>query len=100
MRPLLYAPDVESTCLRPALPVDVGASLGASRRGRRDPAMWVSELEVWRATRTPDGPATMRASRPDRGGAALGDPDAIAVGDFHMPNWVAWNLAGEPRGDD
>jgi 3-methyladenine DNA glycosylase/8-oxoguanine DNA glycosylase len=33
-------------------------------------------------------------------GPALGDPDAVAVGDFHLPNIVAWNLAGEPRGDD
>lgn len=66
---LPYAPDVDSTCVRPALPVDVASSLGASRRGRHDPAMWVSELEVWRATRTPCGPATMRASHADRAGA-------------------------------
>ncbi|HSL12299.1 MAG TPA: DNA-3-methyladenine glycosylase 2 family protein [Actinomycetota bacterium] len=31
---------------------------------------------------------------------ALGDPDAISVGDFHVPNLVAWALAGEPRADD
>ena len=31
---------------------------------------------------------------------ALGDPDAVVVGDFHLPNLVAWNLAGEPRADD
>jgi len=31
---------------------------------------------------------------------ALGDPDAVSVGDFHLPNLVAWALAGEPRGDD
>ncbi len=30
----------------------------------------------------------------------LGDPDAVPVGDFHIPNSVAWCLAGEPRGDD
>lgn len=33
-------------------------------------------------------------------GPALGDPDAVPVGDFHFPNIVAWFLAGEPRGDD
>ena len=33
-------------------------------------------------------------------GPALGDPDAVPVGDFHIPNTVAWALAGEPRGDD
>ncbi len=32
--------------------------------------------------------------------AALGDADAVEVGDYHMPNIVAWNLAGEPRADD
>jgi 3-methyladenine DNA glycosylase/8-oxoguanine DNA glycosylase len=31
---------------------------------------------------------------------AYGDPDAVSVGDFHIPNTVAWALAGEPRGDD
>jgi 3-methyladenine DNA glycosylase/8-oxoguanine DNA glycosylase len=31
---------------------------------------------------------------------ALGDPDAVSVGDYHLPHLVAWVLAGEPRGDD
>jgi 3-methyladenine DNA glycosylase/8-oxoguanine DNA glycosylase len=31
---------------------------------------------------------------------AMGDPDAISVGDYHVPNLVTWALAGEPRGDD
>lgn len=31
---------------------------------------------------------------------ALGDPDAVPVGDYHLPNGVAWLLAGEPRADD
>jgi 3-methyladenine DNA glycosylase/8-oxoguanine DNA glycosylase len=30
----------------------------------------------------------------------FGDPDAVSVGDYHIPNLVAWALAGEPRGDD
>ncbi|MFZ4812224.1 MAG: DNA-3-methyladenine glycosylase family protein [Ilumatobacteraceae bacterium] len=33
-------------------------------------------------------------------GTALGEPDAIAVGDFHLKNTVAWALAREPRADD
>ncbi len=32
--------------------------------------------------------------------AAFGDPDAVSVGDYHIPNTVAWALAGEPRGSD
>jgi 3-methyladenine DNA glycosylase/8-oxoguanine DNA glycosylase len=31
---------------------------------------------------------------------AFGDPDAVSVGDFHLPNLVAWALAREPRADD
>ena len=31
---------------------------------------------------------------------AVGDPDALSVGDFHLPNLVAFALAGEIRGDD
>jgi len=33
-------------------------------------------------------------------GPVCGDDDAVAIGDCHFPNVVAWNLAGEPRGDD
>jgi 3-methyladenine DNA glycosylase/8-oxoguanine DNA glycosylase len=29
-----------------------------------------------------------------------GDPDAVPVGDLHLPHGVAWALAGEPRADD
>ena len=31
---------------------------------------------------------------------ALGDPDAVSLADAHLPNLVAWVLAGEPRGTD
>ncbi len=31
---------------------------------------------------------------------SMGDPDAVPLGDFHIPNTIAWVLAGEPRGDD
>lgn len=31
---------------------------------------------------------------------AWGDPDAISIGDYHIPNLVAFALAGEPRADD
>ncbi|MBT8248535.1 MAG: DNA-3-methyladenine glycosylase 2 family protein [Acidimicrobiia bacterium] len=30
----------------------------------------------------------------------LGDPDAVPVGDYHLPNTVAWALAGEARATD
>jgi 3-methyladenine DNA glycosylase/8-oxoguanine DNA glycosylase len=31
---------------------------------------------------------------------AFGDPDAVSVGDAHLPDLVAWALAGEARADD
>ncbi len=31
---------------------------------------------------------------------ALGDEDAVSVGDFHLPHLVSYALAGEPRGSD
>lgn len=33
-------------------------------------------------------------------GPVCGDDDAVAVGDYHLPALVAWNLAGEARADD
>ncbi|HEY2887050.1 MAG TPA: hypothetical protein VGJ17_00405 [Candidatus Limnocylindrales bacterium] len=30
----------------------------------------------------------------------LGDPDAVSLADAHLPNVVAWTLAGEPRATD
>ena len=34
------------------------------------------------------------------GRIAFGDPDALSVGDYHLPNVVAWALVREPRADD
>jgi 3-methyladenine DNA glycosylase/8-oxoguanine DNA glycosylase len=31
---------------------------------------------------------------------AWGDPDAVSIGDYHLPSLVAFALAGEPRADD
>jgi endonuclease III len=31
---------------------------------------------------------------------SFGDPDAVSVGDYHLPDIVAWALAGEPRATD
>ena len=31
---------------------------------------------------------------------ALGDPDSVSVGDYHLPNMVGWVLAGRPRSTD
>lgn len=42
------------------------------------------------------GPWTIGATL----GHALGDTDAVAVGDYHLKNFVAFALAGEPRATD
>lgn len=34
------------------------------------------------------------------GTTTLGDPDAVPTGDYHLPNTVAYALAGEDRADD
>lgn len=34
------------------------------------------------------------------GASAYGDPDAVPVGDYHIPHLVSWALAGEARGSD
>ncbi len=34
------------------------------------------------------------------GRVALGDPDAVSVGDYHVPSLVSWVLAGERHADD
>jgi 3-methyladenine DNA glycosylase/8-oxoguanine DNA glycosylase len=62
------------------------------REAQEDPATFRERLE-----RLPGiGPWTSaEAAR-----LALGDPDAVSVGDYHLPHVVAWALAGEPRGDD
>jgi 3-methyladenine DNA glycosylase/8-oxoguanine DNA glycosylase len=31
---------------------------------------------------------------------ALGDADAVCLGDLHLPHLISWVLAGEPRGSD
>ncbi|HET8587234.1 MAG TPA: DNA-3-methyladenine glycosylase 2 family protein, partial [Candidatus Limnocylindria bacterium] len=34
------------------------------------------------------------------GRLAYGDPDAVSVGDFHLPSLVAWAFTGERQADD
>lgn len=41
-------------------PVDLAATLGPLRRGTGDPTMRMGQGALWRTTRTPEGPATLR----------------------------------------
>jgi 3-methyladenine DNA glycosylase/8-oxoguanine DNA glycosylase len=72
-------PPLRST-LRLRLPVDLRLTLGPLWRGRRDPSMRIGDAEVWRATRTPQGPATLRlAAAGDRLIAEAWGPGAAWV---------------------
>jgi len=65
----------------PSLPVDLRLTLGIHRRGAADPTLRFSrDGSAWRASRTPEGPATLRLV-PDRraaGGATTADPGGPA----------------------
>ena len=51
----------------PTWPVDLTTTLGVLQHGPRDPTMRAAAGQVWRTTRTPEGPATVhyRRSGPD-----------------------------------
>ena len=85
--------------------------LGIERK-RAEPlieiARHASKMWDWAASRHPAEVARMLRLIPGIGvwttgcvlGPALGDPDAVPVGDYHVKNVIAWNLAGEPRATD
>lgn len=56
------------------------------------PAAFGAKLELLRGI----GPWTSGTVRAN----ALGDADAVIVGDYEMPSMIAWALAGEARADD
>jgi 3-methyladenine DNA glycosylase/8-oxoguanine DNA glycosylase len=66
-----------------------------------------SKIEAW-ATLPPEEARSLLQKIPGIGPwtaaeatrAAFGDPDAVSVGDAHIPDLVSWALAGEPRADD
>ena len=68
----------------------------ASRSAWLDSAADAPELE--RRLRSIPGIGPWTAAEVLR--IAFGDPDAVSVGDYHLPNVVAWALAGEPRATD
>lgn len=58
-------PDTLTRDWLPPFPLDLRLVLGVHRRGPGDPAYQVADGAVWRTSRTPDGPGTLRiTSRP------------------------------------
>lgn len=71
--------------------------LGASA-ARLEEAPRLPSTEAMALLRSIPGVGPWTAAEAAR--VAFGDPDAVSVDDFHVPNLVCWALAGEPRGDD
>lgn len=65
---------------------------GAAAGPRGDPAPAYDALRQFAGI----GPWTAA----EVGARAFGDPDAVSIGDFHLPSVVAWALAGERHGTD
>lgn len=51
----------------PSWPVDLATTLGVLTHGRNDPSVRIVGGEVWRATRTPEGPVTTHYARSGAG---------------------------------
>ncbi|MDH4334448.1 MAG: DNA-3-methyladenine glycosylase 2 family protein [Chloroflexota bacterium] len=89
------------------LPYFVYHPFGLEKR-RADVIRSAARLAPRLETATPDEARDRMAAVPGIGPwtiaevtrVAYGDPDAVSIGDFHMPNLVAWALAREPRADD
>ncbi|HEX6129802.1 MAG TPA: DNA-3-methyladenine glycosylase 2 family protein [Candidatus Limnocylindria bacterium] len=81
--------------------------LGLERR-RADVVRRAATLAPRLEAATPDEAVRLMLATPGIGPwttaettrVAHGDPDALSVGDYNLPNLVAWALAGEPRADD
>src|SRR5690349_10151387 len=85
-------------------PVDFVQTLGPLQHGRHDPTTQVTPDEVWRTSRTPEGPATLRIARLGRdrvkveawgNGAAWMIAEAPGLLGFGDPG-VPFSLAGGP----
>ena len=72
--------------------------LVAGRSKRFEEIVSLPLVDAYRRLTAPPGIGPWTAA--EVGLRALGDPDAVSVGDFHLPNLVSYALAGEPRGTD
>jgi 3-methyladenine DNA glycosylase/8-oxoguanine DNA glycosylase len=106
-RPLFVAPSAERLA---RMPYHVFHPFGIERRradtirraalraARLEEACDLSGAEAQARLRAIPGIGAWTAAEVVR--VALGDPDAVSVGDYHLPSVVSWALAGEARADD
>jgi 3-methyladenine DNA glycosylase/8-oxoguanine DNA glycosylase len=103
--PALLLPPTPATLA--ALPYHAFHPLGVERR-RAEVIRAAAARSDWLEGRTAAETARRLRSIPGIGAwtvaevlrCVFGDPDAVSVGDYHVPNMVAWALAGEARADD
>jgi HhH-GPD superfamily base excision DNA repair protein len=98
---LLMPPDPERLAELPSWELTrlgvTGYRAATLREVARHPRKIAALTETsWLAKLAGIGPWTLG----EVGRLALGDPDPISIGDFHLPHIVCWALAGEPRGTD
>ena len=70
----------------------------AGRADRLEETASRSLDEAYRRLTSIDGVGAWTAA--EAGSRAFGDPDAVSVGDVHLPSTLSWALAGEPRATD
>jgi endonuclease III len=98
---LLLPPDPERLATIPGWELTrlgvTGRRAATLREAARHPRKISALADAGWLTKIPGiGPWTVA----EVGRIALGNPDAISVGDYHLPHIVCWALAGEPRGTD
>lgn len=72
-------------------PIDLGLTLGPLQRGTGDPTIRFEGDQVWRAARTPDGPATLRLRvRRQQLDAEVRGPGATWLVD-RVPDWLGFD---------
>lgn len=71
--------------------------LAASRAAALERAVGISRAEAYRALTTLHGIGPWTAA--EVGHRALGDADAVSLGDYHLAALTGWALAGAPLGD-
>jgi 3-methyladenine DNA glycosylase/8-oxoguanine DNA glycosylase len=69
-----------------------------ARAARMEEASSMPMADAYKRLRAIQGVGVWTAAEVAR--VALGDPDAVSVGDYHLKNQVAWVLAGEARATD